>query len=380
MIRGAFLQGIGGALTVAQIGVPSLQTTRVAVVAPSSGPSAPLGRQLIGGVRAACDELNLTKPSWQRGMIFSAFDDHDDAADAVVQANFAAGTADALAVIGHLSAVPTLAALQTYASANLPLIVPTVTDDRVTAHGYSNVFRLPVKDSDEGGLGAAYAIAIAGSKAPVALAQSGLYGATVMGGFVQRAAALHVNARSVQLPDTAVDAPGAANAALADAPDLVYLAGTVEKLGPVVEALRAKGYTGRFMACQGFFAPATATTYAKAADGIIVSTNVPYYPLAPTAQRDVTDYEQQNGPLTPIAAYGYAAVQLVAAAIQRTNALNRLTVLRAIATGGNLDTITGTYTFGPFGDAVVPNCYFYAMRDGKFIYDRQARRTGFMLK
>ena len=379
MIRSEFLAGAGGGVTVAQFGSPVLQTTRVAVVAPSTGPSAALGKQLIAGVRAAVDELNLNKPPWQRGMLYTTFDDHDDASDALVQASFATGTGDVLAVIGHLTAAPTLAALRTYAAASMPLVVPTVTDDRLTASGYTNVFRLPCKDSDEGALGALYAIA-AGSKAPVVLAQSGLYGATVAAGFVRGAGVLHVNARSVQLPDTELDAAGAANAALADAPDLVYLAGTVAKLGPVLDVLHAKGYAGRLMGSQGFFDPATATTYAKPANGIVVSTNVPYYPLAPTAQRDVNDYQAQYGQLTPITAYGYAAVQLVAAAIQRSGALNRLTVMHAIATGSNIDTITGSYSFGPFGDVLVPNCYFYAMRDGKFAYDRQGHPGGFMLK
>jgi hypothetical protein len=42
--------------------------------------------------------------------------------------------------------------------------------------------------------------------------------------------------------------------------------------------------------------------------------------------------------------------------------------------------MTGTYSFGPTGDVLDPNCYFYVLKDGKFAYERQAHRSGFMLK
>jgi len=54
--------------------------------------------------------------------------------------------------------------------------------------------------------------------------------------------------------------------------------------------------------------------------------------------------------------------------------------VRALAGAGAYDTVTGSYTFGPYGDVLQPNCYFYNVRDGKFAYERQARPTGFMLK
>ncbi len=81
-----------------------------------------------------------------------------------------------------------------------------------------------------------------------------------------------------------------------------------------------------------------------------------------------------------MAAYGYAAVQLIRLAARRTNATNRLAMIRALATGGAYDTVTGSYTFGPSGDVLDPNCYFYRVKDGKFTYERQAHPSGFMLK
>jgi branched-chain amino acid transport system substrate-binding protein len=378
MNRGEFLAALGGATQLGQL-QPYTPTLRFAVICPQSGPDARLGRQLRDGVRGAVDTFNRERMLNEAVLFYTEYDDHNTPADATVQASFATGNPDVVAVIGHLSSGPTLIAQPAYANAPVALIVPTVTDDRITERGYRNVFRLPTKDSDEGSLVAAYAIK-SGSKAPHVVTQDGDYGPDVAGGFVRRASALHVTAGTTQFTLDKPDFAGAANAVLAKSPDCVVFAGNVGDMGPLMKALRAKGYTGRFIGTQGFFDAQTVKDYAAEAEGLVVSTSVPYYPLAPTAVRDVQLYESRFGALTPVAAYGYSAVQLIRLAARRTGAANRLTLLRALATGGTYDTVTGSYSFGPTGDTVDPNCYFYRVKDGKFTYERQAHPSGFMLK
>jgi branched-chain amino acid transport system substrate-binding protein len=387
MIRSNFLAGLAGTAGVlgqpqdrliAQIS-PYVATLRFAVVCPQSGPDARIGRQLLDGVRAAVDEINREITSFDRALIFDAYDDHNTAADATVQASFATGNPSTQAVIGHISSGATLVTEPAYANAQIPLIVPTVTDDRITARGYRNVFRMPTKDSDEGSLVAAYAITT-GSKAPHVVTQDAEYGPDVASGFVRRAGALHVDAAATRFAIDKHDFAQTADAVLAKSPDCIVFAGNVGEMGPLLKMLRAKGYAGRFVATQGFFDAQTVKEYAKEADGLVVSSSVPYYPLAPTALRDVQFYEARYGALTPVAAYGYAAVQLIRLAARRTGATNRLAMIRAIASGGVFDTVTGSYVFGPNGDVLDPNCYFYRVKDGKFVYERQAHPSGFMLK
>ncbi|BDE04837.1 hypothetical protein WPS_01130 [Vulcanimicrobium alpinum] len=381
MIRSAFLGALGsaaGATQVAQI-QPFTATLRLAVVCPQSGEDRAFGQQLVAGVRAAVDYANDQRSSFDRALLVDTYDDHNTAADAMVQSQFALGNPDTMAVIGHLSAGATLTALQNYANAQIALVVPTVTDDRLTARGYRNVFRLPTKDSSEGNLLADYAVKT-GAKAPHVVTQDADYGPSVAQAFVRRAGALHLAAGSTTCSLDKPDFAKAAGDVLAASPDCVVFAGNVADMGDLLPALRARGYAGRFVGSQGFFDAQTVRQYAKAADEMVVSSNVPYYPMAPTAQRYVTDYQARHGALTPVAAYGYAAVQLIQLAQRRANATNRLTLVRAIGTGGPYDTITGSYTFGPYGDAFDPNCYFYRIKDGKFAYERQAHPSGFSLK
>ena len=381
MIRSHFLAGLGSAPLVGAADLPVYTATlRLAVIAPQTGPDARVGRQLIEGVRASVDDQNRLRFQTERAFIVDTFDDRNTAADARVQASFASDNPDTVAIIGHLAATPTLAALDIYNQARIPLIAPTVTDDRLTANGYRNVFRLPAKDSDEGALVAAYVLST-GAKAPQVVSQDGDYGPEVATGFVRGAAARRVDAPATQFPLDKPDYAKTAADILAKSPDCIVLAGLVSDMGPLLPALRAKGYAGRIVATQGFFDARTiGTAYAKDAEGLVISTDVPYYKLAPTAIRDVQDYESRYGPLTPVAAYGYAAVQLVRAAVRRTGASNRLTLIRALTTGSAFDTVTGSYGFGPNGDVLEPNCYFYRVKDGKFAYERQARPSGFMLK
>ena len=387
MIRAQFLAGAGAAAgllrqaqdrLIAQV-QPYSKTLRIGVCAPMSGDDRRIGQQLVSGVRAGVEQMNQVRSAFDGTLLFDTYDDRNTAADASVQATFAVNARDVVAVIGHVSAAATLNTEQTYARAAMPLIVPTVTDDRVTSQGYRNVFRLPTKDSDEGGLLAAYVVQT-GSKAPHVVTQDGDYGPDVAAAFIRTAGTLHVNAEGTQFAIDKPDYGKAADNVLAHKPDCVVLAGNAGDMGPLLGLLRAQGYTGRFVGTQGFFDPLTVGKLVKDAEGMVVSTSVPYYPLAPTAVRDVQEYQAHYGPLTPIAAYGYAAVQLVHLATRRSGAVTRIGIVRALATGGTYDTVTGSYIFGPYGDVLQPNCYFYAVRNGKFAYERQARPSGFMLK
>jgi len=358
---------------------PFTPTLRIAAVGPQSGDDRGVGMELLRGIRAAVEYLNDQRASFNDFLILDAYDDGNRASDATVKSSFACGNPATLAVIGHLSAAATLTAEPVYAQATMPLIVPTVTDDRITARSYQNVYRLPIRDSDEGALLANYVLAT-GAKAPYVVTQDGDYGPAVAAGFVRRASALHVTANSSTFSLERPDYVAAAAAVVARLPDCVVLAGNAEDMGPLMGTLRSTGYSGRFVGSQGFFDPITVQLYAKLAEGMVVSSAVPYYPLAPTTALNVHDYQARYGALSPVAAYGYAAVQLIALAQQRSGATNRLNMIRALSNGGSFDTVTGTYSFGPTGDVLDPNCYFYVLRDGKFAYERQAHRSGFMLK
>ena len=376
MIRAEFLGGLGAA-TLAQ--VPFIATSTIAIVGPFSGRDRALGEQLANGVRAAIDDTNQLRAPLDRAFAPRTFDDQNAIATAIVNAQFATGDSSVIAVIGHVSSAATLAAIPTYANAQMPLIVPLCTDDRITQTNYRNVFRLQTKDAFEGFLFARFAADQYRPKSAVVFVQDADYGADVATGFIGGMTSRKIAAPYVQFSYEKPDFEQAVSTAFATKPDFIFLAGTVGDMGGIIPVLRAHGYTGPIGASQGFFDAQTARLGAAAND-LVISTSIPYLPFAPSTVRVRTAFEARYGPLGPISLYGYAAAQIVVSAVRRSGATARNALLSNLQIGAPIDTVAGTYTFGAAGDPLDPELYFYTLRDGKFTYLRQAHPSSFMVK
>lgn len=349
------------------------------LVVPLSGPNLREGEQIANGVRQAISDANQYRGALDKLYGFRTFDDQNLLASGILQAQFACDDQNTTGVIGHLSGKITDQALPAYFNNRMPIVVPASTYDNLTAHHYRNVFRLPTKDSTEGRLACKYFQA-GGAKKPAVLIQDGDYGGLVAAGFEQQAVADKIDEHTVQFTYEKPDYAAAARKTLESAPDLVYLAGTALDMGPAIKALRDAGYRGTLAASQGFFDPLTIAKYGALAEGLIVSTSMPPLYLAPSAFRIKNDFEARYGPFTPLSAFGYAAAQVLMAAVKRSGGYDRATVARTIGTSGPIDTVVGQFQFTYDGDPLDPNLYFYTVRDGKWAYLKAAHPTTFILK
>lgn len=377
--RADFLAGLSGIGTLGAIQLPNYTpTVAIGVVCPLSGPFRAAGEQLANGVRGAIDYQNRQRLGLDKVYTVRTFDDQNSVADAIVNAQFAIDDPTIVAVIGHLGAKATIGTLRTYAQAQMPLIVPAVTADALTAQGYRNVFRLPTRDLVEGQLLAKYVNAKSAPKKPRVLVQDGDYGTDVANGYIQQFGAVKVDCKPTMFAFDKPDYGAAADDALATKPDHLMLAGTAQDMGPLVAILRNKGYSGPLAAPQGFFDNLTVTKYAKECDGIIISTSMPYLAIAPTALRLLGDFQSSYGPFVPLSAFAYAAAQIVMSSVGRTGATTRATLMSGMTLGGNYDTIVGSFTFSPTGDQIDPELYFYTVTDGKLSYVKQAHPSSFL--
>lgn len=369
---------VAGSLASVAAVAPVTPNVRIAVVLPQSGEDARFGREVLLGVRGGIDLLNEQRGGFDPVILYDVLDDRNTENDARLQASFAVGNPQIIAAIGHLGAAATIAALPTWANAQMSLVVPVVTDDRLTREGHRNVFRLVAKDGDEGRLLGRRAVDD-GAKRVRAVMQNAAYGPEVSAGVMRGATGRGVDADTVTVPLDRVDWAQQARLIAATRAEAVVLTGNVADLGQLVPALRAAGWSGRLYASQGFF-DARTTALGDAANGMIVSSDMPYWPLAPGAQTEVTEWQRRNGALTPPAAFGFAAVQVIAQAIRRSRSTSRAGIARAIGNLGPFSTVTGLYNFAPGGDPSDPDVYFYKVTGGKFVYDRQAHPSSFMLK
>ncbi|MGB8267310.1 MAG: branched-chain amino acid ABC transporter substrate-binding protein [Candidatus Velthaea sp.] len=379
--RGNFLGGMTTAFAAPLFQPPSYALSLgIGVVVPQSGDARPLGDAVVRGVRAAVDDANQTRLALDKYYAVRVFDDQNSPASGIVAAGFALADQTLVAVIGHLSGAVTTACLRTYAESGMPLVVPASTDDAITEQNYHNFVRLPTRDFDEGLIHARFVAKRYAPKHALALTQDGDYGPDVVNGYAAGLNALKIPNEAtifgIQNPDYA----GAVDAVIKANPDHLLLAGNVGDMGPVLPLLRDRGYKGSLSASQGFFDGALVAKYAAPAEGIIVSTSMPYLALAPSAYRVVSDYQRRYGPFIPLTAFAYAAAQVIIATAHRTGATARNTILQGMTTGQNVDTVVGPFRFGGTGDPTDPNLYFYTVKGGALSYVQQAHPSGFLAK
>jgi len=379
--RAGFLGGMTAALAAPSVFNPPsyAQSLAIGVCVPQSGDARPLGDAIVRGVRAAVDDANrqlvLTKYFSVR-----VFDDENNAANGIVAAGFAIDDQTIVAVIGHLSGYVTTSCVRTYAEANMPLVVPVSTADEITAGIYHNLVRLPTRDFDEGLIHARFIAKKYAPKSAHALTQDGEYGPDVVNGYLGALKGLKIPAETTIFGIANPDYAGAADAVMKANPDHLLLAGNLADMGPVLPLLRERGFKGTLSASQGFFDGSLVTKYGPAAEGIVISTSMPFLAIAPSAYRIVSDYQRQFGAFLPPTAFAYAAAQIIIATNQRTGATARNTMLTGLTAGQEVNTVVGPFRFSPTGDPIDPELYFYTVREGKFAYLQQAHPSGFLSK
>jgi branched-chain amino acid transport system substrate-binding protein len=391
MRRGTFVGGAAAAgaaaaalpasaATTQDYGPPLGGTAEIAVIGPFTGDAIRMGEQIADGVRAALDDANRIHGTLDRVFVLRTYDDQNALASGLLNAGFVCDDESLLCAIGHLSGRITEQCLQTYVNAHMPIIVPVSTYDRLTSHGYANVLRLPTKDSTEGNLAAGSAIAEVKPKSAVVYYQDGDYGIDTAAGFHDRLLREKIASRAVRFAWDKPDFATVAKVAIDEKADLVYLAGLVKDMGPLITQLRTAGYKGPLYASQGFFDALTLQKYKADAEGLTVSTSMPPLNLAPADYRIREDFQQKYGQFTPFSTFGYAAAQIAIAAVRRAGAADRIAVARALGIQTSFDTVVGTLQFGSTGDPIDPNIYFYGIKDGKWAYLRAAHPSSFILK
>ena len=352
----------------------------IGVMAPFTGDDIKLGEQIANGVRAATDDANKLRGPLDRAYAMRTFDDQNLLATGIQEAGFANDDSTIFAVVGHLSGRITEAAMDAYSRAGMPVVCPVSTYERLTQHGYNDLLRLTTKDSMEGELGARYIAAQVKPASVVTLTQDGDYGADVAQGFVAELGATKIKSTALLFPWEKPKFADVAKEALSKNPDVIYLAGITKDMGPIVPLLRAGGFTGPLFASQGFFDATTIAKYGKDVEGLTISTSMPPLQIAPGAFRIRNDFERVYGPMTPLATFGYAAAQIIISIVRRTNAQDRVAVLRAFNAEPTFDTVAGEFQFTNAGDPLNPQSYFYTVRNGAWKYVGSALPSSFVVK
>lgn len=146
-------------------------------------------------------------------------------------------------------------------------------------------------------------------------------------------------------------------------PDALWIAGTTNEAGLIMQQARARGFDGRFLGGAGLNDPAIAKIAKGNATGYVTILPMDMSgggdPV--TTLRDSYRKEYGDGPVSAYTAYGYDAVQVLARAIDDADSLDRASVMRSLGAVTKYKGVTGTYSFDGKGDNTTPKGYLFEM-------------------
>lgn len=136
----------------------------------------------------------------------------------------------------------------------------------------------------------------------------------------------------------------------------IYLAGNTNEVVLIMQQARARGFTGPFIGSVAIAEPKVAELAGAAAVNTISYSAFFEGAADPRVSAFVEAYRKKHGEVTisPMSAYGYDAMMMLANAVRTANSVDRKDVIAALAKTKGFGGASGTYTFEGKGDNVSP--------------------------
>ena len=354
---------------------PQVPQVRIGVVAPLSGASAHMGKDIENGARMAIDDLNATGPQIGGRSVQFVLQVEDDAADPKQGTAVAQKLVDAevAGVVGHLNSGTSVPASRIYAAAGIPQITPAATTPLYTRQGFQTAFRLVANDNKIGEVLCRYAVHTLKARRIAVIDDRTAFGQGLADAFLKgvRAQGTAADAVSRQYTnDRATDFNAILTQIKARQPDLIFFGGMDAVAGPMLKQMKSLGMNLRFLSGDGICserlpqlagdALADNQLTCAVAGGVTGNYDVGYRAF-------VDRYQQRYKlPLQTYAPYAYDAVMLLAKSMQAAGTAvpkQYLPELAKIKYQG----VTGAIGFDRYGDLANPAVTLYTYRGGRKI-------------
>ncbi|MGJ3263569.1 MAG: branched-chain amino acid ABC transporter substrate-binding protein [Salinarimonas sp.] len=371
---------------------------RIAVVAPQSGPLAAFGAMLETGATRAADAINARGGIRGEPLEILVRDDVGDPARArTVAGALVADVPDLVAVIGHVTAGPSLEAAPLYAEAGIPMITPAVGEPRLTEDAAWNVLRLAPSDSAQGPIAARH-VASVDPDARVAIVHDktgfGKGAADAFRATLDEAGIVDVFYEGLDAGEP--NYRGLAGRIAARDPGYVYFGGLAPEAAILLRDLRAAGARAVLVATDAIVSPVFASLEPAIAAGTLMTAapdttgnaaattiaggilsqaavrqgeasgsvdDASAQVAAPPSVMPILAAEDVIETLHPVALRAYAAVEAIAAAANAVGP-SEGEAIAARLREAPVDTVLGPVRFDARGDAVLPMLAVHEWRAG----------------
>lgn len=348
-------------------GQPS-QTIRIAAVAPITGAQAETGQDLINGIRLAVDEKNSKGGVLGRKVELVVFDDSADPKEAVSVARKIEADPSIIGVVGHMNSGTTKPASPIYHEAGLPVVMPVPTNPEITKQGFSNLFRIPPTDLDQGTEVAQFALNRLGKRRFAIIHDSTAYGqplAEIVRKTVQDAKGEVVAFDGITEGDK--DFRALLTKIRGLNPDAIFFGGIYNEGGLLVKQARELGLNASFISADGAYSEKFIQLAGPAAEGVVVSFIAPDEKSSDVTRSFGEQFRQKYGQIKAFAPLGYDATNVLLTAIEKAGKPDKNAVISTLhAPTFRYNGVTGESSFDADGNNSRRSVFFFEVKDGKF--------------
>jgi len=335
---------------------------RVAIAGPFSGDAAQYGQDFLRGAGLAADKVNAAGGVQGKQIKLVQFDDRNDTTEAANVAQKMAADSSIVTSMGHFTSSTVYATMPIYKSNELPLVVISASDPKITQQGNDWLFRV----SPTNNLGAE-------AMADLIVKQRGLkkiatfflntdFGKSEHSYFADRA---QKNGGELVLeegyqPD-AKDFTASIIKLKSSGAQAVYLSSYYNDAALLIKQAKAAGVEQQWFSSTSVVSPSFAQVGGSAVEGVIADRIAQGSAWDEVAAAYKEKYSQEA---SPFVIYAYSAMQAVAEAA-KTGA-TRQGIRDGLVRLKDLSTPVGPITFDPNRQVVYTSFDYLIVKDGTF--------------
>ncbi|MFA6238529.1 MAG: ABC transporter substrate-binding protein [Bacteriovorax sp.] len=323
----------------------AIAEVKVGVVLPTSGGIATFGQENINGIRLAMKKIEKTS---KQKITLIVEDDKSEALEATNAIRKLLNVDKVSVVIGEVTSSNTLAMAPIAQENKVPLFSPAATNVKVTQVG-NFISRACFTDDFQGVVMAKFAVNDLKKKNGLILIDNssdyskGL-GSAFKDEFLRLGGKLVTNEELTYVQKD-MDFQSLLRKVKRANPDVIFLPGYYQEVGLIIKQARALGINAPFLGGDGWDSPKLFEIGGPAIKGNYISSHFAPDDKDPKVQAFVKDYEKAyKAKPGAMAALGYDAIGIVAAAINRAKSTSPSDINEAIISTKNFAGVTGSIT------------------------------------
>ncbi|PIJ51155.1 leucine ABC transporter subunit substrate-binding protein LivK [Erwinia sp. OLTSP20] len=327
---------------------------KIAIVGAVTGPVAQYGDMQFTGAQQAIKDINAKGGVNGDKLVGVEYDDACDPKQAVAVANKVVNDGIRY-VIGHLCSSSTQPASDIYNDEGVLMITPAATAPELTSRGYELVLRTTGLDSDQGPTAAKYILSEVKPKRIAVIHDKQQYGeglARSVQDSLKQAGANVVLFEGITAGDK--DFSALIARLKKDNIDFVYFGGYYPEMGQILRQSRAAGLQAGFMGPEGVGNASLSNIAGDASEGMLVTLPKRYDQLADNKAIveaiKANKASNRKDPTGPFVWTTYAAIQSLAAGIERSKSDEPDAIAKNLKTGAPVPTVMGNLSWDQKGD------------------------------